>query len=378
MSEGGIVVLHDTHTYREIKQQPATLKKTYDLVQEQQARFKKFIAKIEQENQGKKLKVLFTGAGSSAYVGDVARMARNTDVLPNFEFESVPTTHFVTDPQLYIDQQTAYLLVSFARSGNSPETKATVEIANQLSSHVYHLFITNNKDGFLGAYNESVNNVFKVILPDETNDKSLAMTSSFSSMLFASYLLFGGKVSPKYFDIASSNFDWLESQAETVSQLDFSKVFYVGTGLIGELTKEVSLKLNELTAGQTEIARETTLGFRHGPKAGLSADAIFIMLRSNQPYRRQYEKDLIQEVGQVKDRYQTYILDTQEDENDNTAKLPQSEELTDMELALQYLIFGQLLAAKRSVALGLNPDNPSPDGFINRVVKGVTIYPVEG
>lgn len=378
MSEGGIVVLHDTHTYREIKQQPATLKKTYDLVQEQQARFKNFIAKIEQENQGKKLKVLFTGAGSSAYVGDVARMARNTDVLPNFEFESVPTTHLVTDPQLYIDQQTAYLLVSFARSGNSPETKATVEIANQLSSHVYHLFITNNKDGFLGAYNESVNNVFKVILPDETNDKSLAMTSSFSSMLFASYLLFGGKVSQKFFDIASSNFDWLESQAETVSQLDFSKVFYVGTGLIGELTKEVSLKLNELTAGQTEIARETTLGFRHGPKAGLSADAIFIMLRSNQPYRRQYEKDLIQEVGQVKDRYQTYILDGQANENDNTVKLPQSEELTDMELALQYLIFGQLLAAKRSVALGLNPDNPSPDGFINRVVKGVTIYPVEG
>ncbi len=378
MSQGGIVVLHDTHTYREIKQQPATLKKTYDLVQAQQARFEKFIAKIEQENQDKKLKVLFTGAGSSAYVGDVARMARHTDVLPNFEFESVPTTHFVTDPQLYIDQQTAYLLVSFARSGNSPETKATVEIANQLSSHVYHLFITNNKHGFLGAYHENANNVFEVILPDETNDKSLAMTSSFSSMLFASYLLFGGKVSPKFFDIAASNFDWLESQAETVSQLDFSKVFYVGTGLIGELTKEVSLKLNELTAGQTEIARETTLGFRHGPKAGLSADAIFIMLRSNQPYRRQYEKDLIQEVGQVKDRYQTYILDAQVNDDDNAVKLPQSEELTDMELALQYLIFGQLLAAKRSVALGLNPDNPSPDGFINRVVKGVTIYPVEG
>ena len=51
MSQGGIVVLHDTHTYREIKQQPATLKKTYDLVQAQQARFEKFIAKIEQENQ---------------------------------------------------------------------------------------------------------------------------------------------------------------------------------------------------------------------------------------------------------------------------------------------------------------------------------------
>ncbi|PWZ97875.1 tagatose-6-phosphate ketose isomerase, partial [Staphylococcus pseudintermedius] len=59
-------------------------------------------------------------------------------------------------------------------------------------------------------------------------------------------------------------------------------------------------------------------------------------------------------------------------------QLPQSESLSDMELALQYLMFGQLLAAQRSNALGLNPDNPSPDGFINRVVKGVTVYPVKG
>ncbi|MEJ7542055.1 SIS domain-containing protein [Staphylococcus intermedius] len=371
-------MLYETDTYREIKQQPQTLKKTFDIVRAQQEAFDQFVNRIEQENVGKKLKVLFTGAGSSAYVGDVARMARNTAVMPNFEFESVPTTHFVTDPQLYIDDQTAYLVVSFARSGNSPETKATVEFANELSQNVYHLFITNNKDGFLGAYEADKDNVFKVILPEETNDKSLAMTSSFSSMLFASYLLFGGTVSPQFFEIAASNFDWLEQQAQAVNALEFSKVFYVGTGLIGELTKEVSLKLNELTAGQTEIARETTLGFRHGPKAGLSKDTIFIMMRSNGAYHRQYEDDLIKEVGQVKDRYKMYILDGQSDAGEHTVQLPQSESLSDMELALQYLMFGQLLAAQRSDALGLNPDNPSPDGFINRVVKGVTIYPVKG
>lgn len=375
---GGSIVLHETDTYREIKQQPQTLKKTFDIVQGQHEAFKQFVNQIEQTHSGKKLKALFTGAGSSAYVGDVARMARNTSVMPNFEFESVPTTHFVTDPQLYIDNQTVYLVVSFARSGNSPETKATVEFVNELSQHVYHLFITNNKDGFLGAYEAEKDNVFKVILPEETNDKSLAMTSSFSSMLFASYLLFGGEVSPQFFEIAESNFEWLEQQAQAVNAMTFSKVFYVATGLIGELTKEVSLKLNELTAGQTEIARETTLGFRHGPKAGLSKDAIFIMMRSNGTYHRQYEDDLIKEVGQVKDRYKMYILDGQSDASEHTVQLPQSESLSDMELALQYLMFGQLLAAQRSNALGLNPDNPSPDGFINRVVKGVTVYPVKG
>ncbi|MDU0465469.1 SIS domain-containing protein [Staphylococcus chromogenes] len=369
-------MLNHTDTYKEIKQQPEMWRRTADIVAQKVESFKAFIKPIEDANQGKKLKVLFTGAGSSAYVGDVARMACHSDFLKAFEFESVPTTHFVTNPEVYIQEDTAYLIVSFARSGNSPETKGTVEIANQLTKHAYHLYITNNKEGFLGASEEN-DHVFKIVLPDETNDKSLAMTSSFSSMLFAVYVLFGGTYHDSFFDIAHANFDWIEKQAEAVSQLDYSKVFYVGTGLIGELTKEVSLKLNELTSGQIEIARETTLGFRHGPKAGLSEDAIFIMLRSNHTYIRQYEVDIIEEVDQVKDKYQIIVLDAQEEQRPHTLTLPESSNLNDLELALLYLMFGQLLAAKKSVALGLNPDNPSPDGFINRVVKGVTIYPLE-
>nr|WP_232796254.1 SIS domain-containing protein [Staphylococcus canis] len=351
-------------------------RRTNDIVCAQQSAFETFIQNIVRDNPNKRLKVMFTGAGSSAYVGDVARMARRNDSFKNFDFESVPTTHLVTNPEVYINDETAYLIVSFARSGNSPETKATVEIANQLTHHAYHLYITNNKDGFLGQSEES-NHVFKIVLPDETNDQSLAMTSSFSSMLFAVYVLFGGQFYDTFFDVASNHFDWIEDQADQVNAVDFSKVFYVGTGLIGELTKEVSLKLNELTAGQIEIARETTLGFRHGPKAGLSDDAIFIMLRSNEAYIRQYEADIISEVTQVKDRYHVLVLDGQEQDDTHTITLPEAQELNDLELALLYLMFGQLLAAKKSVSLGLNPDNPSPDGFINRVVKGVTIYPLE-
>ncbi|MFO3689004.1 tagatose-6-phosphate ketose isomerase [Staphylococcus felis] len=369
-------MLKETHTYKEIKQQPEMWKRTYEIVQSKYSAFEDFVKNIIKTNPDKRLKVLFTGAGSSAYVGDVARMARNTEALTEFEFESVPTTHFVTNPEVYINDDTAYLIVSFARSGNSPETKATVEIANQLTDKAYHLYITNNKEGFLGLSEEN-DHVFKIVLPDETNDKSLAMTSSFSSMLFAAYILFGGTFNASFFDIARDSFEWIESQADQTSALEFSKVFYVGTGLIGELTKEVSLKLNELTAGQIEIARETTLGFRHGPKAGLSDDSIFIMLRSHNEYIRQYEADIIAEVEQVKDKYHVLVLDGQDSSNEHTVTLPQASTLNDLELALLYLMFGQLLAAKKSVALGLNPDNPSPDGFINRVVKGVTIYPVE-
>ena len=109
--------------------------------------------------------------------------------------------------------------------------------------------------------------------------------------------------------------------------------------------------MNELTAGRVEIARETTLGFRHGPKAGLSDNAIFIMLRSNQPYKRQYEQDIIAEVNQVKGKYHILTLESQLTDETHAITLPNSTELTDLELALEYLMFGQLLAAKNQLLL---------------------------
>ena len=44
-------------------------------------------------------------------------------------------------------------------------------------------------------------------------------------------------------------------------------------------------------------------------------------------------------------------------------------------LPLQQIIFGQMLSFLKSVNLGITPDNPCPTGEVNRVVKGVTIYP---
>lgn len=367
----GKELLNTTDTYSEIKQQPEMWQLTEEIIKDIKPDFDAFILDIERKSNGK-LKVLFTGAGSSAYVGDILRTAIDTKHMPKWEFESVPTTHFVTSPDTYIDSDTTYLVVSFARSGNSPETKATIDLIEQLSDNVHHLFITNNKSGYL-ATEESLNRVFKVILPKQTNDKSLAMTSSFSSMLVAGYLLFNGSITSGFYDTAESLFENLEGLADQTLQKSFEKVFYVGTGLLGELTKEVSLKLNELTGGHVEIARETTLGFRHGPKAGLKKGSILILFRSNEAYKRDYESDLLNEVNKVKDKYQILVLDGQS--SDQSTHIPNIESYHDFEIGLIYLMFGQLLASKKSVELGLIPDNPSPDGFINRVVKGVTIYP---
>ncbi|MGB9678364.1 MAG: tagatose-6-phosphate ketose isomerase, partial [Thermoanaerobacteraceae bacterium] len=39
-----------------------------------------------------------------------------------------------------------------------------------------------------------------------------------------------------------------------------------------------------------------------------------------------------------------------------------------------YIIYAQILAFYKSLNLGITPDDPNPEGRVNRVVKGVIIY----
>ena len=155
-------MLNETYTYKEIRQQPKIWKETRDIISSLDQNFIKFVEKVNNYANGKPVKVYFTGAGSSAYVGDILRLAKRNEFSQNWDFENVSTTHFVTNPLAFIDEGIVYVFVSFARSGNSPETKGTIKLANQLTNDVFHIFLTNNKDGFLGTYEDS--NIFKIIL----------------------------------------------------------------------------------------------------------------------------------------------------------------------------------------------------------------------
>ena len=48
----------------------------------------------------------------------------------------------------------------------------------------------------------------------------------------------------------------------------------------------------------------------------------------------------------------------------------------DAYLALAYLLFDHILALAASIGKGVQPDTPCPSGSVNRVVKGVTIHPL--
>ena len=153
-------------------------------------------------------------------------------------------------------------------------------------------------------------------------------------------------------------------------------MIYLGSGPLEALAREAALKVLELSAGRVLALANTPLGFRHGPKSTLDADTLVVVLRSAQPLARRYEQDLLDELR--RDGVAGRVLSVGPDAGDGgeapgdfTLTVPA---LPDPWLAPLWLTLAQRYALRRSAALGLTPDNPFPDGTVNRVVRGVTLH----
>ena len=372
----------DCVTWNEIAQQPGIWKEEVSIVKENIEALGKFIEGVK----GNKVKVIFTGAGSSEFVGNTICSYINSRI--DIEVLSVPTTDIVSMPEQYLDADADIILVSCARSGNSPESVAAVELADKLVKNIHHIFITCNKDGKLAKISETGENKYLLLMPERTNDKGFAMTGSFSSMVIAGVLVLLRKdldvLGEKVEYVASlveRNLDKIVANAEIVADLDIERIVYLGDGTSKGLAEEIALKVLELTGGKLASFFNTFLGFRHGPKSIVNDKTAIVCLMSNNPYTRIYELDLLKEFKNEGGKKQIIVLDTVYDEevkaNSNyyfsyeDAKLG---EMEDIFASLSYLVYGQLISLIKSAKLGINPDNPCPTGEVNRVVKGVIIH----
>ncbi|MDO4588677.1 MAG: SIS domain-containing protein [Fusobacterium sp.] len=372
----------DCVTWKEIAQQPGIWKEEVSIVKENIEALGKFIEGVK----GNKVKVIFTGAGSSEFVGNTICSYINSRI--DIEVLSVPTTDIVSMPEQYLDADADIILVSCARSGNSPESVAAVELADKLVKNIHHIFITCNKEGKLAKISETGDNKYLLLMPERTNDKGFAMTGSFSSMVVAGVLVLLRKdldvLGEKVEYVASlveRNLDKIVANAEIVADLDIERIVYLGDGTSKGLAEEIALKVLELTGGKLASFFNTFLGFRHGPKSIVNDKTAIVCLMSNNPYTRIYELDLLKEFKNEGGKKQIIVLDTVYDEevkaNSNyyfsyeDAKLG---EMEDIFASLSYLVYGQLISLIKSAKLGINPDNPCPTGEVNRVVKGVIIH----
>jgi tagatose-6-phosphate ketose/aldose isomerase len=139
--------------------------------------------------------------------------------------------------------------------------------------------------------------------------------------------------------------------------------------------QEGGLKALEMTAGQFPLVSETYLGLRHGPMSFVTPDTLVLCLLSNDKVRRSYEADLVRELRAKKIGYLVGIAKPGESGELFDQLIPAVAPQIDDALRTPFEILGpQLLGYYLSLGIGLNPDNPSPDGIINRVVSGVKIY----
>ena len=170
------------HTALEIEGQPALWQEVYDMILKQKKSIQQFLAPVLANGDQR---IILTGAGSSAFIGESAQgiIQANTRRLT----QAIATTDLITHPQLYFIKEIPTLLVSFGRSGNSPESLAAVQPANEYCDNVFHLIITCNRDGQL--VQDGLPNAYNFILPEKANDKSLAMTGSFTAMLLSIILI---------------------------------------------------------------------------------------------------------------------------------------------------------------------------------------------
>ena len=329
------------------------------------------------------LEVVLTGAGSSAYIGELLQ-GYYSRRLKRF-VRAIPTTDIVTNPEECFAQNAPTLLISFARSGNSPESIAAIDRADECLSKVWHLIITCNPSGDLANHpTRRPRAVF--ILPQGADDRGLAMTGSFTSMALAGLLMVDlGRLKDQ-----ETRIRFLAAAAERListegdrfrelARLGAKRAIFLGAGALKGAARESQLKIQELTNGSVMCSDDSFLGFRHGPKAALDATTLLIFLFSGRPGQRAYELDLVNEI-RVADlglfRLGVGPGLAPHESREATIRLDEEGLLEDEERAICGVLVAQILGVELSIAQGLSPDNPSPTGSISRVVQGVTIYPL--
>jgi tagatose-6-phosphate ketose/aldose isomerase len=364
-------------TAREIAQQPAMWREVDNLLASRRDDIDAFLRPLLADPD---LRVVLTGAGTSAFVGEILAPALSRRT--GRQVDAVATTDIVSNPEECFTDDRPTLLVSFARSGNSPESVAATEFADRFLSECHHLVLTCDGSGRLYAKHARSTDSFVLLMPKATNDQGFAMTSSFTSMTLAAWLVLGTVAAPGELvgRLASAAERIMAARQDDIRRLassGYERIVFLGSGPLRGLAHESSLKLLELTAGEIVTYFESPLGFRHGPKSMLDDRTLAVSYISGDPYTRKYDLDLLAELKRSMPPGSVIAISATDGGKDdpNVWLLEGLQGVEDAPLALPFVVVAQLLGLCFSLVLGYTPDNPFPNQEVNRVVQGVSIHP---
>lgn len=366
-------------TAREIAQQPSVWRRVAASTADRRRACEELLAPLVREPG---CRVVLTGAGTSAFAGDVLAPALSRRL--HRRVDAVATTDIVSGPREVFAEDVPTVLVSLARSGDSPESLAATQLADRCLTSVRHLVITCNAQGRLAREHTGAPASLVLLMPEEANDRGFAMTSSFTSMLLAAWSVLdpdgvGAGTVERLAGAAEQVLAERADEVEALAGAGYERVVHLGSGSLAGLARESALKLLELTAGRVVSYSDSSLGFRHGPKSVLDPRTLAVVHVSNDPYTRRYDEDIAAElVGALGPEH--VVVVTARPVRAGTGRVwrvPGLDDAPDVALALPYVVLAQLLALRTSLALGRTPDNPFPTGEVNRVVQGVVVHPLD-
>src|SRR5882757_3402374 len=367
------------HTAAEIAQQPETWAGTLALCRGQQAELRAFVA----GQAG--MPVLLAGAGTSDFIG--RSVERLLERRWRRQVHAVASTELLTGMDDWLRTDEGALCISFSRSGDSSEGVAVIEEMKRRFPRVAHLVITCNAQGAMAKLMQGQAQSYALVLDPATNDRGLAMTSSFSNMVVVGQALAHLDDLDGYAAIlrqlAESAASLLQRAANTAAELasrGLARVCFLGSGALRATAAESALKVQELTAGRIITMSESFLGLRHGPLSFLDQQTLAVAYIASDPRTQSYESDLLRELDGKK--LGATIVVT------GFALTPKLLEMAHVALDLGKradappdalrppldVIFGQLLGLFCSLEAGLKPDTSSPSGAISRVVSHVKIH----
>lgn len=374
------------HTPREIWQQPETWKTTYRRCLDLQGELKDKLkhAGIGSGNTRAPI-VYLVGAGTSDYTGralaPLLRKQWDCEVWP------VPSTTMLTEFEEFHREGREYFWISISRSGDSPEGVALLERALERCPRMQHLVITCNEKGAMAQLcGRNRDRTLALVLDESVNDRSLAMTSSFTNMLLAGQCVANvdrltehGEFVGRLSELGSRFLPLAADTAAAVTRLGCSRAWFVGSGTLRAVANESALKVVELSAGRVAAMSESALGLRHGPMSSVDGNTIFVAYLSSDARRRGYELDLLREIDRKRLGRVRAVVTANETEDvsalaDYCLPLNCGPGFADEYRPALDVILGQLLGLFASMSCGLKPDQPSPNGAITRVVSPIKLY----
>jgi tagatose-6-phosphate ketose/aldose isomerase len=372
------------YTPAEIAQQPASWKTTFASFEHDLPRLTSFLAQAGVWSAlAERPTVLLTGAGTSDYIGRtlvlLLREQWSCEVL------AVPSTSLLTSFDAYLVPGKKYLCISFSRSGDSPEGVSVLEQAMERYPDMAQLVVTCNAQSRMFALGNAHPRGYVAVLDDAVNDRSLAMTSSFTNMVVygqclahAATLKAYGPILDQMAGSAELFLTRASARARSLASRNFRRVCFVGSDALAAVAQEAALKVLEMTSGEVQTMSETVLGLRHGPMAALNNQTLFVCFLSGEPLKQPYELDLVREVEDKGITAQTLVIGSEQDseaaQDTHAEYLAIPGRTPDAYRAPLDVMFGQLLGLFSSIEHGMKPDAPSPQGVISRVVQDFRMY----